>query len=354
MVFFIMILLMIALTGADFAKPGEFNTDYLKKKNTTAINGLFVILVLFSHYAQYADFSGPYDIPYLVLRKHLKQMVVATFMFYSGYGMMEAIRTKGDVYINKIPDKFWKLLLRFDIAVLLYLLLNAALGIRYPIERVLLAFTTWTAVGNSNWYITAVLILYIILYVSFKPCISGGNYRNKRIWGIALTFAITAVAIYIQIKIGRPDYCYNTMMILPLGCLYSELRGDIEKIIMRSDAAYLIVLTIVTGVYIVSFFHRESFGIAGYTFWGMAFIAMVLLVTMKLSVYNGFLEWTGIHVFGIYILQRIPMSILDQMGYIENHKYMSLVAAIVASFAMAAVFQKYTDKLIRFITARRT
>ncbi|MBR3123811.1 MAG: hypothetical protein IKF42_00035, partial [Mogibacterium sp.] len=173
MVFFLLILLAVAVAGARPCGPGEFNTDYLDKKNTTAVNGIFVVLVLFSHYVQYADFEGPFDMPYLTLRQHLGQMVVATFLFYSGYGMMEAIRRKGDGYVRKILSKFWQLLFRFDLAVLLYLAVNQILDIHFPLREVLLAFTTWTVIGNSNWYITAVLILYVIMYISFRICLSG-------------------------------------------------------------------------------------------------------------------------------------------------------------------------------------
>lgn len=351
MVFFLLILVTVMLAGARFCVPGDFNTEYMDKKNTTAVNGIFVILVLFSHYKQYADFSGAYDIPYLVLREHLNQLVVAMFMFYSGYGMMEAIRGKGEAYVRKILSKFWQLLLRVDIAVLLFLAVDAILGIKYPLGQTLLAFTTWTSVGNSNWYITAILIIYIIMYISFRLCLSGGNDPGRRYFGIALTLILIAGAVFLQIAIGRPSYCYNTMLLLPFGCLYSEARHRIEGIVMRSDIAYLLTLTAAAGIYVIAFFHRETWGIAGYTLWGIAFISIVVLVTMKLSIYNRILEWFGRHIFGIYMLQRLPMIVFDHLGYIETHKYMSLLAVIAITFVLADLFQKYTDRLISALRA---
>ena len=350
MVFFLLILLAVTVAGARLCGPGEFNTDYLDKKNTTAVNGIFVVLVLFSHYAQYADLGGSFDMPYLALRHHLGQMVVATFLLYSGYGMMEAIRRKGDAYVRKILSKFWQLLFRFDLAVLLYLAANLILKIHFPVSEVLLAFTTWTAIGNSNWYITAVLILYVIMYISFRICLSGANDAKKRYAGIALTFVLTAAAVCVQILIDRPAYCYNTMLLLPLGCLYSEARPKIESFVMRSDMVYLVTLTAAAGIYVIAYLSRKTFGLLSYTIWGVAFIALVLLVTMKLQIYNRVLEWLGRHIFGIYILQRLPMTVLDQLGLIEDHKYMSLIVVMAATFVMAALFQKYTEKMIRVMT----
>ena len=353
MVFFILILLAVALIGAKISGPGRFNAEYLNKKNTTAVNGVFVVLVLLSHYAQYADLGGPLDDPYLLLRFHLKQMVVATFMFYSGYGMMEAIKKKGRAYVRKIISKFWQLLLKFDIAVVLYLAVNAVLGIHYPADQTLLAFTTWTAIGNSNWYITAILILYIIMYVSFMAGFIADPGRKGRLIGLVLMFLLTIAAVWLQIAAGRPDYCYNTMILLPAGCLYSEYHAQIEKAVMRSEAAYLLTLAVITGFYVFTYYHRDTYGIAGYTLWGMAFISLVLLITMKVSIYNRLLEWTGTHIFGIYILQRLPMTVLDHYGLIEDHKYISLIIVMVITFIIAVLFQRYTDRMIRAVTGMR-
>lgn len=352
MVFFILILFAVTIIGARISGPGSFNTDYLKKKNTTSVNGIFVVLVLFSHYAQYADLGGALDDPYLLLRFHLKQMVVATFMFYSGYGMMEAIKSRGKAYVRRIVSKFWQLLLKFDIAVVLYIAVNSVLGVHYPAGQTLLAFTTWTAVGNSNWYITAILILYAIMFISFMIGFTLDPGNRGRTIGLTLMFLLTILAVWFQIVTGRPDYCYNTMLLLPVGCLYSEYHTQIEKAVMRSETAYLFTLAAAAGIYIFTFFHRESYGITGYTLWGIAFISLVLLITMKVSIYNRILEWTGSHIFGIYILQRLPMIVLDHYGMIEDHKYISLIEVMVITFIIAALFQKYTDRMINWITTR--
>lgn len=349
MIFFLLVLILVIFNGIEFSSANSFNSGYMDKKSTTAINGIFVVLVIFSHYAQYADFAGIYDDPYLILREHLNQMVVATFMFYSGYGMMEAIRRKGLSYVNSIPGKFWKLLFRFDCAVILFLILDRILGIEYPLKHILLAFTSWTAVGNSNWYITAILILYICMFIAFAAGMRLAKDRAGRLAGIALLFILTIASVFIQMKVGRPGYCYNTMILLPLGCLFSELRPGAERIVMRSDIMYLIVLLLTLCIYLFTFFRRWSDGIEVYSVWAASFMSMVLLITMKAGIGNSVLEWFGSHVFSIYILQRLPMMILNQLGYIESHKYMGLIAAIAVTLPLALLFEKATDLLIQSV-----
>ena len=352
MAFFLLILLLIICYRLTFSGRGRFHEGYLCKENTTAVNGVFVFLIVLSHYAQYADLSGPYDAPYLALREHLGQMVVVTFLFYSGYGMMESIRNKGETYIKKILSKFWQLLLRFDVAVLLFLCLNKLLGIEYTMKDTLLAFTTWTAIGNSNWYITAILVIYIIMFVSFGSACKLSADKWSTI-GVILTLILTAAWVWFMMKIDMPSRYYNTIIMAPVGMLYSKYKEPVEKLVMKNDIIYLLTAAIMLGTYLLAFFRLKDRGIEGYTVWAIAFMSLILLFTMKVRVYNKLLEWLGTHIFSIYILQRIPMIILDHFGCIEAHKYISLVAVFALTIPLALVFEKLTDLIIKGITPKR-
>ena len=348
MAFFLIILLLIIFNGLNFSSGGEFNDNYLNKRNTVAVNGIFVILVVFSHYAQYAPFGGVFDEPYLALREHLNQLVVATFWFYSGYGMMEAIRRTEGGYVSKLPVKFWQLMLRFDVAVLIFWAMNAALGNVFPLKTLLLSLPGWGTVGNSNWYIFAMLVEYILMYAAFRL---GGTISSKRgrLAGLVLMFIFTIAFVFVLMKAGRPGYTYNTVIILPFGAFWSEFRDRIEKVVMKNDLTYLLTLTAVLGVYVVSFFKRWSYGIEGYTVWAIMFTVLLIMVTMKVSICNPLLEWFGKHIFSIYILQRIPMTLLAHFGCVESHKYISLIVVFAVTMVMALLFEKVTDFIIMLI-----
>ena len=80
------------LCGAKFVKSGEFNSDYMSKDTTGAINGIFVLLVFMCHISGYMKLGGSSDTIWLDLKSWLGQLVVVTFLFYSGYGMMCSIK----------------------------------------------------------------------------------------------------------------------------------------------------------------------------------------------------------------------------------------------------------------------
>ena len=99
-------------------------SDPLCPTTTTSINGIFVLLVMISHFFQYAGnqlTSTPHAL-YAGARSIMGQGVVATFLFFSGYGIMEQITKKNRAYARSIfQNRFLKVLFHFDIAILLFL-----------------------------------------------------------------------------------------------------------------------------------------------------------------------------------------------------------------------------------------
>lgn len=384
MFIFLIVLFTLICYGLSVRDRGFFNEDYLDKRNTAAVNGIFVILVVFSHYSQYALLEGAFDAPYLVLKSHLNQMVVATFLFYSGYGMMEQVKRRGSSYTYNIPVKSGRLLFRFDAAVMLFLLVNTLLGKSFELKTVVLSLIGWESLGNSNWYIFDILVLYMLMFASFgilermKTIVSSDNTDSitkdvrdfssipssgyskdgteinsiypsayhKRLPKLVLFLILTLCFIYAMNKTDKEPYWYNTVILLPAGCFYSEFRDEIERLICKNEITYFLSLFMVLVVYVFSSRLRDINGIKVYTVWAISFISLIILITMKVSIYNRILEWFGKHVFSIYILQRIPMILLDHFGLIDEHKYLCLIAVFALTIPLALIFEKVTELML--------
>lgn len=345
MLFVLIVLLIIIFKDAKLYQKDEYNVSYMSKINTTAINGLFVLIVILRHYTGYTTFKGIYDEPFIFLNNILSQLLVVTFLFYSGYGMMEQIKAKGYDYVKKIKTKWLKLFIKFDIAVLLFLILGLVLGNHFKISNVLLAFTGWEGIGNSNWYIFDILWMYILMFISFLLIKNKNSKINKYISSIILLI-LTILFVFTLMKLGKDSYWYNTVIMFPLGVIYSLVKDKVDKIVMKSDITYLLSLFITICLFFLSFKYRFSFGIEIYTIWVILFMMLVLLITMKISIDNKWLIWLGTHVFSIYILQRLSMIVLNYFGYTNSHRYISLIIVFVTTCLIATVFDKYTDKLL--------
>ena len=144
------------------------NQHYIDKYQSNVIKGFFIGLVFLSHFKQYVSLSNPLDIPYIHLQGYLGQFIVALFLFYSGYGLMYSIKSKGMSYIIKLPIKrIGKTLLHFDLAVTIYLLIYISRHGVPSFYKIIMGYIGWNGFGNSNWYIFIVIILWLITYLVF-------------------------------------------------------------------------------------------------------------------------------------------------------------------------------------------
>lgn len=344
MIFFVLILLLLIFNKMEISKPGEFNKDYISPDGTLAVKGIFVALILLSHGKGYIELGGIYDDAYIALQNHLNQMVVAMFLFYSGYGMMESMKKKQFAYVKSIATKrFPNLLLNYDLAVLLFFALGYIIGKPQTVKNLLIALTAWNGIGNSSWYIFAILAMYVATLIAFLPkkfseskAVEIVSLVILTVLGIALVFALK--------KAGKPGFFYNTIILFPLGFWYSYFKNTIEKLLMKNDIIYSCTLAVVVVAYILAFMHRWD-RLLIFEIWAILFCMLMVMLTMKISLQNEVLKFLGKHIFSIYIIQRIPMILLDHYGVSERHKYIFLIASFAITVAMALIFDFVTGKI---------
>ena len=89
--------LNIKIKGID-----NFFNEYMDLENTNAIKGIFVWLIIFHHKTIYGINK---NYIYKIITGNLGQKIVSMFLFYSGYGINESIKIKGDNYIQKLLIK---------------------------------------------------------------------------------------------------------------------------------------------------------------------------------------------------------------------------------------------------------
>lgn len=344
MVVFILILLMIIISKSELIGNNQFNKEYLSIRQTNVIKGIFVILVLLGHGSSYLKIDSPLDLAYLSLKSHLDQMVVSMFLFYSGFGMMKSIMKKRFAYIKTLPLKrFLIVVLNFWIAVLLFWIMNICLKIHYDWKTILFSFTGWLSIGNSNWYMFAIFVLYILLFVSFY-FLKWFDRENGLYIGMVIFSMLSVAFVYWEIRVGQPAWFYNTIILFALGGWVALFQDKIESIVMKNDSIYIVLGSIMAVLYWISFKHRGN-GIEAYSIWAILFTLSVVMITMKINIKSNALEWLGKRVFSIYILQRIPMIIFMKTGFTTNSPYAFLVLVFLSTLGIAVVFDYLTGRL---------
>lgn len=341
MTIFLLFLLALCLHSLSVSPKSRFCQDYISRSNTMSVRGLFLFFVIARHFREYVSLGGPLDAPFLLLDKFLGQGIVAIFLFYSGYGIFESVRQKGIVYVRSMPVKRLLLtLIHFMAAVLLYLFAGALMGRAYPLKTILLALIGWASVGSSNWYVFAILCLYLASWLSFSL------FRERPAAGVFSTFCLTIVYILV-LRHLRPEegWWYNTALCYPAGMWFSRYKEKIQAFLWRSPKNYAActLLCLAATVALRPFTRLLLL----YELWSVLFAATVVLLTMKLSLGDPLLRWMGERTFWIYILQRLPMMLLRYAG-MNQYPYVFLFLSLACLLPLAAVF----DRAARYLDGK--
>lgn len=352
MIVFIAIVILLLLGGG--AKFSTENSDYISKQQCNVVKGVCILFVFLSHAQQYIlqygyDYSRFGDSEYLRLNNSMGQLIVVMFLFYSGYGVMESFKYKGDAYQQTFPRKrILTTILNFDIAVLFFTLLYVIVGNEFQFGKFFLALLGWESIGNSNWYIFDIVLCYfstwLAVYVSKK-------WSRMRFLPVQIFFIL---GMFIALYLTKETWWYDTLAAYLAGVLFSLNRIKIEKLFKRH---YLISIVVVLMLFL--FFHTFMplvngrlfsslpkiwelfFGING-NLCAVCLAATVILFSMRVKFQNRWLEWFGIHLFPLYIYQRLAMIIISQYnsGTLPgNYPYLFIISSFVASCMIAHLYK---------------
>lgn len=308
----------------------------LSISQTTCINGIFVILVFMSHFCQYIDTASiSYFKPYLFLRAHLGQLIVAPFLFYSGYGIMEQIQKKGNEYVNDIPRKrVIRIWLHFALAVLLFLIVDVLIGDYYSTNQIILSFFAWESIGNSNWYIFAILCMYIATYVGFKCC-------SQKKTSIILVGAFSCIYIVTMHFFKDGSWWYDTVLCYPAGMALSYSKDKFQRCIERYKLPALITCALIT-LFLYMLLYMLQGNIISHELLAIVFCFDIILICSFIRIENQVLLFLGKHTFEIYILQRIPMILLQNRN---GGGYAYLILSFICTIVISILFKKLERKV---------
>ncbi len=309
MFYIYIVLLFLLFCNSKFTK-GVFNNDYLTKDTTNIVKGLFIAFVFLSHIQGYIQKSGyGYDAlgdhAVLSFQNFMGQLVVVMFLFYSGYGIMESYKKKGQSYVSTMPRKrLARTLINLDIAVIIFIILNLFLGIPMNGKQCILSLIGWDSVGNSNWYIFVILVCYLISWLGLKISEKYGAYKG------GLTYFLLSFIVYILLVLYKQSWWYDTFFCFSAGILFSIFK---QKIQLLMDNQYWILLITCVLLFFVT-------KLLPYNIWGLKpnlnavlFALTIVIFTRKIQLKSKSLCWMGKMLFPLYIYQRLPMIALYQI-----------------------------------------
>ena len=327
------ILLLLLFARCKLIAPSS--SCALDKNTTATVNGFFIAVVFIHHFCGYCrpsinSFMG----------NLFKQLMVTSFLFYSGYGCSIQFLSRGNEYIRTFPVKrIFATVFKFDLAVCIFILLRLLLGGGgLGLNKAALSLVAWDSVGNSNWYIFAIVFCYVCFYVVFA--IASRFRLNNLFAGIFLVLPVCAyVVVMTRLK---PPWWYDTIMAFPLGVVIGLYKDMVFEFMRKYYWASLIILV---GIMAATRYlpglgcrHWVEFNIKS-----MAFAIVIVMVTMRIRLDSPALRWCGRHLFALYIYQRLPMvffATLYPFAFQSRLRWVFFIFSLIISVAIAWSYEK--------------
>lgn len=341
-----LIIILLIIFGLKPYRQNYYD-GYLSKEQTNSIKGFFIVVVFCRHIAPYLadsgyDFSIFGDNIFRWIDGRIKQLLVVMFLFYSGYGVMESIKKKGKTYIDSIPHRrLLTTLLNFDVAVVIFLVVDICLDIHYETKDIVLAFSGWKSIGNSNWYIFVILCCYFSTFLAYKIFARINNNRSLIGGGNLLII----ICIYVVLVLKKQGYWYDTIFSYPLGIYFSLYKNEIENVFKRIYAKCLPV--IFTLFLLLMFLPYDLKGIVANTR-ACTLAMLIVLLSMKFQINSKVLLWLGKHLFPLYIYQRIGMIILSEYdggAFIHDNPYIYILSCALITLTFGWTYKYIQIKI---------
>lgn len=339
--FWILVLVIVLLS---INKSQTMLEDPFSRDTTDSVKGIFILIVFINHAVPYILNNGGslndlIDTGDEVIRIWMGQLIVALFLFYSGYGVYNGIINKGIAYVKSIPKKrIFKVLFDFDIAVLCFLLLSLLLGNNITISQVLLSFVCWDSLGNSNWYIFCIIYCYFAAWLSFKLT---GNSHKALILLCFLTIVYCVIMSFL-----KPWWWYDTICCFTAGALTAQYKDNIMNILKKHF--YLILILSLCGCFIFhEIIHIGRFAITN-NIRAVCFCVFVLTITYKINISGIILQWLGKNLFPLYIYQRIPMIVLSSISggiFCVQYPYFFIIASALLTLPFVWWYKNFKFNL---------
>ncbi len=339
MLIFYIALFGLALWQMKFSGKQFFKEESFSRDVTDSVKGIFIWLVFLSHFKSYVTYTAPLDLAGKKISTLLGQLIVACFLFYSGYGVCEAIKRKGTPYVKSIPKKrVLSTLIKFDIAVAIYLAISLLRGKKFDTKTILLSFIGWESVGNSNWYIFVILALYLITFIGFI-------IFKKNLYGAAFLTSVLTGVFVIFLFYAKQSWWYDTAACYLLGIWVSIFKEKVLSVITKNNIIWSLCALVSVGAFCTTYLlpHKHFIGKIILLSVAPLFCVVIMVFLTKFRISNKILVFSGQYLFEIYILQRIPMILLKDWKIAEINIYLYFVLCVVITILLALGYRRITS-----------
>ncbi len=316
----------------------------LIKEQTSAINGICILIIILAHIECNGLASLGFKETHVLDRSFhyvlgiIGQMKVVPFLFFSGFGVMEQIKSRGELYLdNFLRCRVCSLYANFVVAVFFFLFLNLTLGNDVTVTSFLVALTGWSTIGNPSWYVFCILLFYLATWISVSTCRWLNIHYSRAPIGVLL-FALVYFVVIGYYKQGS-YWWFNIISAYVAGTFVSVYRAKVDRALI--EHGWLITGVSLLGFVICHFVTIPILGV-GDNIKALAFVGFVLGLTSRVRLTNPILSWIGGHIFPLYMYHMA--FVMMSLRYVEGPvsavtAYLITLFVILGTIVVAACYR---------------
>ena len=334
------LLAALCLYKAKLDKP--FAPAPLTSYTSTALKGIFAIVVILHHLAQRTWAGGIFQ-----NFRGIGYLCVAGFFFLSGYGLQKQVLARPDYLTGFFRRRVLPILLPFAaMSVLCWVLSSLTKGrVWYPWD-ILTALPWGDTVVPFSWYVISILVFYPILALCLKLC-----KQPQRLPAYIERYAVLYIVLCVLLNFSA--FWYNTIPLLPLGMYFAVHE---EKLLTFARRRYWLLALPVWLAFLALYPVTDRVMGAQYGSWlcitlnwltSALFAASLVLLLMKVRIGNPVLRYLGRHSLELYLCQGIFMELLLRSNVL--HIYSDLLFDVLCIALTIA-----SAHLLRLLTRRMT
>ena len=338
------------------------NNDVLDKYNSNKIKGLLAILIIMHHLSIYIK-----DVILFKILTIIGIIAVSAFFFYSGYGLMTSYLKKESYIKDFLNKRIMKIVIPYIIAIMFT-------GLAYLLTRQLTPRKIFNSLVEGepivrfSWYVLAIIILYVVFYLSAK------FLKKKKMINIAVFGGTILYCIVVNNVLGFNNWWVNSCFAFFIGIFWASYKErytitlkDKNKII-RYAIILLIILFVIIGF---QFFTSEyaAMDIINNTdladdimrqpipVINMNIICIVLLFMLfnileKVRLNDKVFTFLGNIFFEIYLYHGLVMYLLRNSCYYCRIDYIYAILVIGLSIILAKLMNVANNKIYAFYLSK--
>lgn len=312
------------------------NEQALTKVNTTQMKGILQIMIILHHISQ--KISHPWLIPF----ENAGMFGVSGFFFITVYGLGKQISLHGSDYQKNFIKKRWvPLFVSVAVTTIFYFLVrNLYFHEKIDFSRILFIYKTGSSIIANGWYLSSILIIYLLFHFSFK-----WSKNNYHAWGIFACSILFYTGLLIKLNFGV--WWVNANGVLLLAILYVHSETYIWSFWQKYR--WILLPTVLILVYELEKYGYDFIRSINFPYIYIllqnvitcTFIIALVLIFQKFSFRHPWLEWLGQYSLELYISQGLVIWIL--VPWIQSAKYLvslTFIFTILLSIGAKQGFQK--------------